>query len=90
MATCEEVTNLHRAHVIAGKLTIGAHGPAEKPAAQRSVRECGYAMVERVQKNVALDFPFEETVGRLIRVQRRNGPEARHLFAGIIAHADRS
>src|ERR1700741_1775567 len=47
-------------------------------------------MAERVRQNIAFYLPFEEIVGRLDGVQRRNRFEALHFFRRIVAHTDRT
>src|SRR5216683_4423751 len=76
------------AHVVAGKLTIGMHGAAQQSAAEGAVRERGDAAAESVRQNVAFYFAFEEIVGRLNRVKRRDGFETLHLIRRIVAYAD--
>src|SRR5260221_8600032 len=47
-------------------------------------------MAERVRQNITFYFAFEEIVGGLNSVQRRNRFEARHFFRRIVAHSNRT
>src|SRR5690349_23839377 len=63
------------AHIAVGKLTIRTHGAAQQSAAQGTVSERRDPVGQSVGQNVSFYFAFEEIVGRLNGVQRRNGPE---------------
>src|SRR5712671_314637 len=76
------------AHVVLGKLTIGAHGSAQQSTTEGSVSERGDAAVAGVRQNITFDFALKKIVGWLNGMKRRDGSETRHLFGGIVAHSD--
>ena len=61
------------------KLRIRAHAAGKEPAAQGSIGQHGKPMLAGIRKNIRLDAPFEQIVGRLHGVQPRHSGEGVHL-----------
>ena len=62
----------------------------EQAAAKGTVAEDGYIVGRAPAPDGAVDLAIEDVVGRLVRVERRNKAERRHLDDAEVAHTQRS
>jgi hypothetical protein len=66
------------------------HPAAKQAAAEGAVAEDGYIVRRAPAPDGAVDLAIEDVLRRLVRVERRNKAERRHLQDAEVAHAQRS
>src|SRR5271167_2019449 len=64
------------------------HSSGQQPTAQRSISEHRNLVFAAIGKKVGLDSAFEQIVGRLQHVKRRNLAKSLHLKHRKVAHTD--